>query len=249
MDKNALSVKAPKSKSSVSKTALLIARIAVVFDLVSLFITVLNPLRVVASIEDYTLRQVFGDFTEYSKGLADSITNFYVSTTLTVAAYIMLAAMIVLAAAFVVSFFDGTPKKVAVTAMAIGFCAVAVSCFLAGIFSFTGLVGDFGIQNPYSILAGVIFTAAMICCIVSLKHKSGAVMYGKNVDPNTIGGKLTGYFAGAAAEVKKIVWPDRSTVIKNTGVVLLFILAIGVVIWLLDFAWGELFTLIFTSKG
>ena len=63
MDNKALSVKAPKVKNTVSGTALLIARIAVVFYLVSLFFTVLNPLRVVSSIGDYTLRQVFGDFT------------------------------------------------------------------------------------------------------------------------------------------------------------------------------------------
>ena len=45
-----------------------------------------------------------------------------------------------------------------------------------------------------------------------------------------------------AEEVKKkrsrgqwFVWPDRKTVMKNTGTVLLCSLAIGVCIWIFDF--------------
>ena len=36
-------------------------------------------------------------------------------------------------------------------------------------------------------------------------------------------------------ELKKVVWPDRKTVMKNTGTVLLCSLAIGVCIWIFDF--------------
>ena len=36
-------------------------------------------------------------------------------------------------------------------------------------------------------------------------------------------------------ELKKVVWPDRKTVAKNTGTVLLCSLAIGVCIWVFDF--------------
>ena len=37
------------------------------------------------------------------------------------------------------------------------------------------------------------------------------------------------------SELKKVVWPDRKTVAKNTGTVLLCSLAIGVCIWVFDF--------------
>ena len=36
-------------------------------------------------------------------------------------------------------------------------------------------------------------------------------------------------------ELKKVVWPNRQTVLKNTGTVLLCSLAIGVCIWIFDF--------------
>lgn len=37
------------------------------------------------------------------------------------------------------------------------------------------------------------------------------------------------------SELKKVVWPDRKTVAKNTGTVLLCSLAIGVCIWVFDY--------------
>ena len=64
------------------------------------------------------------------------------------------------------------------------------------------------------------------------------------MDTDKIGGKLTAYFSGSAAEVKKIVWPDRKTVLKNTGIVLIFILLIGALIALTDWLWGFLFSLL-----
>ncbi|HZK39899.1 MAG TPA: preprotein translocase subunit SecE [Clostridia bacterium] len=36
------------------------------------------------------------------------------------------------------------------------------------------------------------------------------------------------------AEIKKIVWPDRTTVIKSTGVVLAVVAVIGVIIFIID---------------
>ncbi len=43
------------------------------------------------------------------------------------------------------------------------------------------------------------------------------------------------WFREMKSELKKVVWPDRKTVLKNTGTVLLCSLAIGVCIWLFDF--------------
>jgi len=36
-------------------------------------------------------------------------------------------------------------------------------------------------------------------------------------------------------EIKKIVWPDFKTVVKNTGIVLLTVVIIGAMVWVLDF--------------
>ena len=37
------------------------------------------------------------------------------------------------------------------------------------------------------------------------------------------------------SELKKVVWPNKKTVAKNTGTVLLCSLAIGACIWIFDF--------------
>ena len=37
------------------------------------------------------------------------------------------------------------------------------------------------------------------------------------------------------SELKKVVWPNRQTVMKNTGTVLLCSLLIGACIWIFDF--------------
>ena len=43
------------------------------------------------------------------------------------------------------------------------------------------------------------------------------------------------WFREMKSELKKVVWPDRKTVMKNTGTVLLCSLAIGVCIWFFGF--------------
>ena len=43
------------------------------------------------------------------------------------------------------------------------------------------------------------------------------------------------WFREMKSELKKVVWPDRKTVIANTGTVLLCSLVIGACIWVFDF--------------
>ena len=43
------------------------------------------------------------------------------------------------------------------------------------------------------------------------------------------------WFREMKSELKKVVWPNKQTVVKNTGTVLLCSLAIGACIWLFDF--------------
>lgn len=43
------------------------------------------------------------------------------------------------------------------------------------------------------------------------------------------------WFREMKSELKKVVWPDRKTVVKNTGTVLLCSLLIGACIWIFDF--------------
>ena len=43
------------------------------------------------------------------------------------------------------------------------------------------------------------------------------------------------WFREMKSELKKVVWPNKKTVLKNTGTVLACSLAIGACIWIFDF--------------
>ena len=43
------------------------------------------------------------------------------------------------------------------------------------------------------------------------------------------------WFREMKSELKKVVWPNKQTVAKNTGTVLLCSLVIGACIWIFDF--------------
>ena len=43
------------------------------------------------------------------------------------------------------------------------------------------------------------------------------------------------WFREMKSELKKVVWPNKKTVIKNTGTVLLCSLVLGVCIWIFDY--------------
>ena len=44
------------------------------------------------------------------------------------------------------------------------------------------------------------------------------------------------WFREMKSELKKVVWPNKKSVLKNTGTVLLCSLVIGACIWIFDFA-------------
>ena len=46
------------------------------------------------------------------------------------------------------------------------------------------------------------------------------------------------WFREMKSELKKVVWPDGKTVVKNTGTVLLCSLVVGAFIWLFDYVAG-----------
>ena len=48
------------------------------------------------------------------------------------------------------------------------------------------------------------------------------------------GNKIVRFFKELKSEMKKVVWPSRKQVIKNTLVVIASVIIIGIVIWALD---------------
>ncbi|MCC8023368.1 MAG: preprotein translocase subunit SecE [Clostridiales bacterium] len=68
---------------------------------------------------------------------------------------------------------------------------------------------------------------------------------GKKKKPNIfvrMGRGIAGFFKNFRGEIKKIVWPDRATVLRNTVVVLVVVLIAGFAIFLVDTALTQTIT-------
>jgi preprotein translocase subunit SecE len=65
----------------------------------------------------------------------------------------------------------------------------------------------------------------------------------------TIPKRIVRFFRDYKSEVKKIVWPGYKEVIKNTVIVLIMCLIIGLLIWAVDFGLGQLVQLILGTKS
>ena len=65
----------------------------------------------------------------------------------------------------------------------------------------------------------------------------------------TIIKRVIQFFRDYKSEVKKIVWPSLNDVVKNTLIVLVICVIIGIFIWVVDFGLAELLDLILGSKA
>ena len=59
------------------------------------------------------------------------------------------------------------------------------------------------------------------------------------------GKKIGGLFKGIFTELKKVSWPSRKQVVNNTASVLVFCFVVGLVIWLADFFFKFVISLLF----
>ena len=57
------------------------------------------------------------------------------------------------------------------------------------------------------------------------------------------------WFREMKSELKKVTWPNKETVLKNTGTVLLCSLLIGVCIWIFDFVASSAVEMILKAFG
>jgi len=54
-------------------------------------------------------------------------------------------------------------------------------------------------------------------------------------------GRFKSFFKATKGEFKKIIWPNFKTVSKNTGIVIAYVILIGVIILVLDLIFGGVF--------
>lgn len=93
---------------------------------------------------------------------------------------------------------------------------------------------------PIALLAAAVFAIAYL-----LLSDRVLVAEGKG-KKYTIPQRVVRFFKDYKSEVKKIVWPSRKSVVRNTLVVLVICLILGAFIWLLDWGLAELLQLIFS---
>ena len=56
-------------------------------------------------------------------------------------------------------------------------------------------------------------------------------------------GKVSTYFRGVRAEMKKVIWPSKKELINYTGVVILISAIISIIVYLLDIGLHEVLKL------
>lgn len=56
--------------------------------------------------------------------------------------------------------------------------------------------------------------------------------------------RIANFFAESKVELKKVTWPTKEQLLHNTGVILVFIIIVGVILSVLDIAFGKMFELL-----
>ena len=68
---------------------------------------------------------------------------------------------------------------------------------------------------------------------------------GKKKDPSkSVGTRFKKWVRGYVSEFKKIVWPTRKQIVKNTVITIVMLLVVGAFVWVLDFAFTTILDLL-----
>ncbi len=62
-----------------------------------------------------------------------------------------------------------------------------------------------------------------------------------------LGKRMKSFFVETKSELAKATWPSKSQLIRNTGVIIVFIAVVAIILSVLDIGFGKLFQII-TNK-
>ena len=94
------------------------------------------------------------------------------------------------------------------------------------------------------LLCAIALLAAAVTGFLFILVRNYIEVKESNGKKKTIFQRIIQFFRDYKGEIKKIVWPDLKSVVKNTGIVLAVCAIIGVFIWLLDFGLAKLLNLV-----
>ena len=95
-------------------------------------------------------------------------------------------------------------------------------------------------------IALFVYTAVAIVYLLIDDHLEVVASKGQKL---SIPRRIIRFFRDYKSEIKKIVWPGPKDVLKNTVIVLLMCLLVGVLIWAIDYGLGQLLTRILSSSA
>lgn len=101
--------------------------------------------------------------------------------------------------------------------------------------------------TPFVLICAIVlfvFTAFALAYLLIDDYLEVAASKGEKL---TIPKRIVRFFRDYKSEVRKIVWPGFKDVAKNTVIVLIMCLLIGIFIWLIDYGLGQLLNLILGS--
>ena len=155
-----------------------------------------------------------------------------------------------------VSFFWKKAKNIRWATVAFSFITtiymLVIACNPAGFLDLQGLIPEgkaaealkVGI-TPFLIFAGCLLTFVcssaylLICDKIRVMESNGELL--------PIPKRIIRFLRDYKGEIKKIVWPGPKAVVKNTFIVLVMCLLIGIVIWAVDFGLKALLDLIYVK--
>ena len=100
----------------------------------------------------------------------------------------------------------------------------------------------------YSPFVWIIVAALFLFTVASIAYlliDDYLEVLASNGEKLTIKRRVIRFFRDYKSEVKKIVWPGPRDVVKNTLIVLVMCLIVGILIWVVDFGLGQLLNLIY----
>ena len=104
--------------------------------------------------------------------------------------------------------------------------------------------------SKFMLIAAIVlfvYTAVAVTYLLIDDHLEVVASKGQKL---SIPRRIIRFFRDYKSEIKKIVWPGPKDVVKNTVIVLLMCLVVGILIWAIDYGLGQLLTRILnTSAG
>jgi len=100
--------------------------------------------------------------------------------------------------------------------------------------------------EPIVLIAALVILASFVIGVLTWLVNDYILVLASKGQRISIFGKVVNFFRENIAEIKKIVWPNGKTVLRNSIIVLILCAILGAFIWIVDFALGELVKFITT---